>query len=192
MIGLFADHDGHTTNIPKARFGHISMMPNDKAPIEQPNGTTTKSSYVVDMHSRTGFSGSPVFFYRTLGADLAQANRTNVMLNQQPLFGLLGLHWGQFPEEFTSTDEHHRTLRLEGMSGMTCVIPAWRLFHLLNLDELKAMRVKREEEQRKDPKLRGKPRAESVRSKKSDSNPTHREDFNRLLGAAVKRPKSSD
>jgi hypothetical protein len=28
MIGLFVDHDGMTTNVPSARFGNISMLPN--------------------------------------------------------------------------------------------------------------------------------------------------------------------
>src|SRR5487761_1303474 len=70
MIGLFVDHDGMTTNIPSARFGQISMMADRRATIKQPTGYDGES-FVVDMHSRTGFSGSPVYVYRTFGHDLA-------------------------------------------------------------------------------------------------------------------------
>ena len=71
MIGLFVDHGGVTSNIPSARFGNISMLPNQKATIKQPTGLLGES-FVVDMHSRTGFSGSPVYVYRTFGADLTE------------------------------------------------------------------------------------------------------------------------
>ena len=70
MLGLFVDHDGVATNVPSARFGNVSMMPNESALIEQPTGYKG-ISYVVDMHSRTGFSGSPVFVYRTFGSNLS-------------------------------------------------------------------------------------------------------------------------
>jgi|ETNmetMinimDraft_26_1059896.scaffolds.fasta_scaffold40923_2 hypothetical protein len=159
MIGLFVDHYTRGATLPKARFGNISMMPSDTTPIEQPNKTTKKSSFVLDMHSRSGFSGSPVFFFRTVGADLDHANSSNIILNKPAMFGLLGLHWGQFTEEFKAPDECGKFFRLEGMSGMTCAIPAWRLLSLFDLDPLPGLREKREAIQRK--KLAGLPRAES-------------------------------
>lgn len=67
MLGLFVDHALHTTRLPKARFGNISMMPSRRAPLENPLGTTTPS-FILDMHSRTGFSGSPVFVSAPLEA----------------------------------------------------------------------------------------------------------------------------
>src|ERR1700693_3020590 len=63
MVGRFIDHDGGETNRPAARFGHISVLP---APIIQPNDVTA-DSFCIDMHSRPGYSGSPVFVYRTPG-----------------------------------------------------------------------------------------------------------------------------
>jgi hypothetical protein len=71
MLGLFVDHDGITKNVPSARFGQISMMPNEQATIPQKTGCDG-ISYIVDMHSRSGFSGSPVFVYRTFGNDLTK------------------------------------------------------------------------------------------------------------------------
>ena len=78
MVGLFIDHDGVSVNVPSARFGNISMLPSAKATIKQPTGYQGES-FVVDMHSRTGFSGSPVYVYRTFGADLASVWGTNLM-----------------------------------------------------------------------------------------------------------------
>src|SRR5271170_5484166 len=67
MVGRFIDHDGKDANIPSVRFGNISTLPQ---PIEQPSGSTNNKSFILDLHSRTGYSGSPVFVYRTPGSDL--------------------------------------------------------------------------------------------------------------------------
>jgi hypothetical protein len=85
MMGLFADVAASMAHPAKARFGNISMMASSHIPIAQPNHTATKSSYVLDMHSRSGFSGSPVFFYRTIGADLTYANTLEMRLNEPSL-----------------------------------------------------------------------------------------------------------
>lgn len=56
MIGRFIDFDGKETNEPAYRFGHISTK---DARVQQSTGYNGRS-IVLDMHSRTGFSGSPV------------------------------------------------------------------------------------------------------------------------------------
>ena len=172
MIGLFIDHDGLTTNVPSARFGNISMLPNPNATIEQPTGYRGES-YVVDMHSRTGFSGSPVYVFRTFGSDLTRVgghdfeeieidnaqiegtygNRMRARggrIRARSLFQLLGIHWGQFPERWELRDksklkESRKDLiveggYVEGMSGMTYVIPAWNILEVLNMPSLKDLR----------------------------------------------------
>lgn len=68
MIGLFVNHEGKQKNNPLARFGNISMMADAQSPINS-NGQDYES-FIIDMHSRSGFSGSPVFVYRTFGGDL--------------------------------------------------------------------------------------------------------------------------
>jgi hypothetical protein len=70
------------------------------------------------------------------------------------LFQLLGLHWGQFPEKWELRDkpkliqESRRDLiveggYVEGMSGMTCVIPAWQIMEVLDMPILKEIRMPR-------------------------------------------------
>lgn len=70
MVGLFADNSGVELNIPSARFGNVSMLPHEMATVKEPTGLRG-ANFIVDMHSRTGFSGSPVFAYRTFGSDLS-------------------------------------------------------------------------------------------------------------------------
>jgi len=106
-------------------------------------------SIVLDMHSRSGFSGSPVFVYRTPGSGFAEAGQhfTGSMVY------ILGIHWGQFPEiwellEGTKTSEMAsrkdlvtKSEYIEGLSGMTCVVPSQAISDLLTTNvELQAMR----------------------------------------------------
>jgi hypothetical protein len=142
MVGRFVDHDGGATNIPAVRFGHISIMPQ---PILQRNGASPPS-YVIDMHSRSGFSGSPVLVYRTIGQDLTVPG----LVSQKNTFlMLLGIHWGQFPESWKikktenvdatsgeinlNADAHY----IEGLSGMTCVAPVEAISALLEHERIK-------------------------------------------------------
>jgi hypothetical protein len=164
MLGLFIDHDGVTTNVPSARFGNISMMPNESAKIEQET-EYSGVSYIVDMHSRSGFSGSPVFVYRTFGSDLENRDGFKFFeiemdsfrpkggrIKTEAILQFLGIHWAQFPEEWELLDEktiaeagkRRHLIRdgqyIQGMSGMTCVIPSWQIMEVLDMPKLKARR----------------------------------------------------
>ena len=225
MIGLFVDHDGATMNVPSARFGSISMMPNDKATIKQSTGYKGPS-FVVDMHSRQGFSGSPVFAYRTFGNDLADiaadfefhefktsrgfGDTVSGKFRVDNLLKLLGIHWGQFPEKWELKPgekiEEARKASLiteggyvEGMSGMTCVIPAW---HILEVLQMPSIKTPRDAYFKKviDEEIAGwtsRPKAESTpvvaesNPAATDENPQHREDFANLLNKAAKTSGSS-
>ena len=195
MIGRFIDHDGGTTNLPAARFGNISVMP---APIRQPNGNI-RDSYCLDLHSRSGYSGSPVFVYRTPGNNLAETMETGAVLKPRFFLFLLGIHWGQFPEEWEIKDKttlsEAASLKIEGkvisgLSGMTCVLPSTRLIDLLNKENLKSRRDAGDAYwQTKFANDNSTPVAESV---SSNDNPNHQEDFNNLLDAAVTVKPSID
>jgi hypothetical protein len=210
MMGLFVDHHGGTTNVPAARFGNISMMPNPRALVDQGNLPDVEA-YVLDMHSRSGFSGSPVFVYRTFGSDLAvpisshfsievegtnnvrfplrphepQRERYRLKVKHETMFELLGIHYAQFPEEF----ESEKAGVITGLSGMTCALPAWHLEKLLTLPEFVDMRAEKDKALEK--KHKKKPRPERSKPPKSEKPEGDREAFKRLLGAAVRSPKSS-
>ena len=141
MIGLFEPHDGGDKNIPKGRFGNISMIANPAAPVRQENGFE-RESHIIDMRSRAGFSGSPVFVYRTPGTNFA----SDMIDIHERFMCLLGIHWGQFPEYWEVTTKKDREKAadaglitegqyIKGVSGMTCVCPAWQILELLDAEE---------------------------------------------------------
>jgi hypothetical protein len=149
MIGRFVDYDGIETNEPAMRFGNISIL---RAPIKQWTNYMGPS-IIVDMHSRTGFSGSPVFVYRTAGSIFSR--ETGPFLSHAGsghMIYLLGLHWGQFSEwwelgsardarkaENSSTITNGKYVK--GLSGMTCVIPAEAIWEVLDMPDLTKMRA---------------------------------------------------
>lgn len=200
MVGRFVDHDGGVRNAPAARFGNISMMPDGK--IRTANGSLRKT-FCIDMHSRTGFSGSPVFVYRTPGNDFTS---TSIDFRDRHL-RLLGIHWGQFPEMWELAEKQEKQEKREkretpkreslaidgayvkGLSGMTCVAPAWSIQEILNVPKFMTRRTEIEEEMNQRSKAQAlsnmTPVAESSEPPATEDNPDHREDFNQLLGAAV-------
>jgi hypothetical protein len=145
MIGRFVDHDGRQTNRPAARFGHISVLP---APIIQPNKVKA-DSFCVDMHSRTGHSGSPVFVFRTPGSQIGFVPPAEY----GAYLGVLGILWGQFPgmwdiEKGTTADLRKEAASLilegqyvKGLSGMACVLPAWTILEVLKMPKLQKLRL---------------------------------------------------
>lgn len=180
MLGRFVDVDSTTTNKPTARFGCISAMP---LHLKQPTGRT-RESYLLDMHSRTGYSGSPVFVYRTPGTNIAQALEVGQYDLNKSLLCLLGVHFGQF-------DDFDQDGVVIGKSAMTAAVPAENILGLLEAKIFVEMR------RSKDAKWAAKlmaekfQRAPSAESAGSSVESTHREDFNNLLDAAV-RGKPSD
>jgi hypothetical protein len=147
MIGRFIDHEGTASNVPAARFGNISTMPQI---VPQPTGADDIPSFILDIHSRTGYSGSPVFVYRTHGSDLTRSDLITGPLTH--FIKLLGVHWGQFPEQWeiesgkkakvegVSVSDDARYIK--GMSGMTLAIPAWKLWEFLDRPKFKDQRNK--------------------------------------------------
>jgi hypothetical protein len=58
MAGRFVQHEGRQRNTPVVRFGNLSMMPYE--PVTNMRGIK-QESFIVEMRSLSGFSGSPVF-----------------------------------------------------------------------------------------------------------------------------------
>jgi len=69
MLGLYANHPGRDYNRISAKFGNISLMADIGDPIGW-EGRPKRPAHLFDIRSRGGFSGSPVFVYRTPEGDL--------------------------------------------------------------------------------------------------------------------------
>lgn len=209
MVGLY-DHDSEGMPCdPAGRFGAISRLAQDGVLLLQSVSADgmvlakAQPSHLVDMRSRSGFSGSPVFVYRTPVTNLKgiadQVRESWDLRTQNNLFiRLLGVHRAQFHEHakvHRALDTKDKPIKnLEGAvldidDSMTAVIPAWEITTLLNEPELADMRKKRDDAY-EPPK--GKTLKSEAKPKREDeSNPDHHDDFKRLLRAGVKSPKSS-
>lgn len=157
MIGRFADHGGTARNEPYLRFGNISMMPGE--PVDT-QSVGPLEAFLVEMRSRGGFSGSPVFSYQVYmqlpwAAAVSEGRISEIFQEHQPPF-LLGVDHGQFPTLLPVVDKDGRETGqfVKERSAITIVIPAW---HLINL--LKGATLANERKARSDAERR-KPRAE--------------------------------
>ena len=206
MIGLFVDQHGGDRNTPAARFGNLSLLANEDSLIEQPN-EIMRPSFLVDMRSRTGFSGSPVAVYRIPEADLSDLpsggplpvrSLTNPYLPKLKFIALLGVHCGSYydPVEVRTAppkrkerlgDPIHEGDKLYIQSGMTIVVPAWRITELLDLEVFRMARQKQDANRREAWEKKPRPESVEVAQPPTDANPTHREDFTSLANAAARK-----
>ena len=135
MVGRFIGYDGKQKNEPTIRFGNLSLtstvkMRNDDLGIEQ-------ESFLIEVRSLSGYSGSPVFVKIQ-----PLAERPGVYdLSLDSHKWLLGVDWGHQPLIVDVLDKYGKN-RIEEKwkvkinSGVACIVPAWKLAELLNIDEL--------------------------------------------------------
>ena len=143
MVGRFISHEGKQRNIPTIRFGNIAMMPLE--PIKHPRGHL-QESFLVETRSLSGYSGSPVFVHI-----LPFSKRPAVegwSTEKGPW--LLGVDWGHISsyekvlkknkDEYGNDVPLKEGWRVRTNSGMTGVVPVWKLIELLDLDPLRKSR----------------------------------------------------
>ena len=158
-------------------------------------GVQTEESYLVDMRSRTGFSGSPVHVY-ILPIEYAFNRKPRASIETGRLHGpwMLGLHWGQMPLAGPLPRLNPREL-----SGMSAIVPGHFIKSFLMEDEV-LMRQRREiekEEANRNTAVREgasamRPSAPSAKSEPPtmEGDEQHRERFTAtLISAAKKRPQ---
>jgi hypothetical protein len=177
MVGRFVNHQGKSINRPAVRFGNISMMLED---IWVGRDKRFQESFAVEMRSRTGFSGAPVLPYRM------QYKDNMIWLHGM---GILGINWGYI------FDEDGENTWLNG------VVPAWKITELLDSKPMQ----KRHDQISEEVISKHKPTGGAVQAfsgeqnadvafsssdaESNNTNPTHREDFMRLVGAAARKPE---
>jgi len=199
MIGRFLDYDGKETNQPAMRFGNISILSADIR-MDHP---LTGHSIVLDMHSRAGFSGSPVFVYRTAGSVFKPAGVPIDAWMHGHMLELLGIHWGQFPDRHEISakktkgkqpsrlaSEITEGFYVKGLSGMTCAAPVSAIWEVLDMPKLKRLREKKDDDLADE--MQDRPISESSSPPATDENPNHREDFMRLVNVAARKREQKD
>ena len=130
MVGRFTTLSNEKRNAPAVRFGSVSMIPS--APITNETGFK-QDSFLVEMHSIGGFSGSPVFVgnSNTFHGGMAR---------------LLGVDWGHIHVRryVMKNGKRVRDEYVDVNSGAAAVVPAWKLQELLDGDDVTAIRRREE------------------------------------------------
>ena len=102
---------------------------------------------------------------------------------------VLGAHGGPYLSDFISeSDTDLKSPDYDFNAGISVVLPAAVIVEFLNTEPMKKARAIKVEEAKKRSGFR--PTSNSLPS--SDENPSHKEDFNRLLNAAAKTPPQDD
>jgi hypothetical protein len=155
MLGLFADEPGEAENHYVGRFGNLASYPK----IIMQHNKQKRPSFMFDIRSRPGFSGSPVFIYRSIASDLSNLVTLPPHVprpgqNVSAYLKLLGVHCGQYPEliDFKVVRKEPKAQPLEVREGdklrvassMTVVAPAWEIASLINLKKFRDQREERE------------------------------------------------
>jgi hypothetical protein len=191
MVGRFINHEGKQQNAPLVRFGTIAQMPSE--PIRYPNGLDGQPheqlSIIADIRSIGGYSGSPVFLNEH--QFILRPNEGEVADKHY----LIGIDWGHIQMWSPVCGLNQEPLgqtQVNVNSGMAGIVPSWRLIDLLMSDgptnerKLHEARYHATRDAAKAALDLGMaPSAPPA----NDANPTHREDFMRLVGAAARKPE---
>jgi hypothetical protein len=116
-------------------------------------------------------------------------------------FGFIGVDWGHIPMPLPVLDKQGSPTAtgeyVKSHTSMSAVVPAWRLSEFLNTSRFKEQRMADEESGKSriasDPSVAMVDFASAEQAPPSSGeNPTHREDFMRLVGAAAQKPPRAD
>lgn len=153
FVGLFKRYPGRHRNEPVVRFGKVARLRADHEPIEIDLGglvgTREVDAFLIEAQSWGGHSGSPAFMYWPANIEPELHNvpdqirawgRGDITKNRGPwLLGLVHGHLDVFiPIKDPAFPERGATMPVN--AGLVVVIPAVRLYELLEMPELQADR----------------------------------------------------
>jgi hypothetical protein len=190
VVGLFHLLSGKRRNIPVTHVGHIATMPKDELiPVEG----TLQEGYLVQANAISGCSGSPVFTARSV--KFSMGDKSIIGLHSYaPMLGVWTSSWKVKGSEIVTAGLPDVVCDASGVLaplGMGVVTPLTKLIDILWSENMKGASDRLREKAKKAESASPDMLVVREDGEKRRPNPTHREDFNRLLGAAVEPPKSS-
>ena len=190
VVGLFRLVVGADRNLPFVHTGHIALCPTKGETIPLRDLGTKRllnvEGYLIEVQTLDGISGSPVFARRSIKARNMEGPTFAIAYGEVSFLGLYAGSWDGAPGEILANDRGLNGPRVP--VGMGVVVPAHKLLQGLAMPKMKAERQERQ-------KKRDFPRAavsDSAFQDQPQRNPIHKEDFNRLLDAAVRKPEQDD
>jgi hypothetical protein len=192
IVGAFRLLQGERRNLPLVHTGHVALLPEDEPiPVK---GLGDVRGYLVQVQTLRGSSGSPVFVRRHVGGitDTGDPLVVGSMYGDAWLMGVNHGGWFGKPDDVLDLPGRGRGA-IEVPVSMAIVIPSERLIEVLDSPRLKTLRAQAAADERsgRSASLTAAFPAEWEPSTKPD-NPQHKEDFNRLLDEAMRKPKQGD
>lgn len=144
--GVFARVEGKHRNMPILRKGNIAMLPEDQIFVKN---FGDMDAYLVETHSISGISGSPVFVRETVAVPATLRNEQSYILTAGGyyLMGLMHGHWEIDPNDVNAVkwraakgDEESAHL------GISLVVPAAQILETLDHPDLVNQRRMYEEQ----------------------------------------------
>jgi hypothetical protein len=132
--GMFYQHLGTYRNAPIIRSGHVAALPNEPIAVDLgPPGKTREAlveSYLVELHSQQGLSGSPVFVVEARDRNVMNIIRGQITWytprSKQPIY-LLGLVTHHFGKEGKGVREKLGEDSAELNFGIAVVAPHYKI-----------------------------------------------------------------
>jgi hypothetical protein len=202
-IGLYTSHFGYLKNVPVARIGHIAALPDDTEKVMTHWGYVV--GYLIEVHSLAGLSGSPVFVNipssEYIDGRLMSRMQGGQQLAHLPIGIFIGFHTIETKEDemvvpqFQTAPEERKfgeppkEVELR-RTGFGVVIPIEVLLVFFESDTWREMMKQAVEIHIKESGARpASAKPSDAAPPAANPNPTHREDFERLLGKAAKPQK---
>lgn len=127
MASRLANEKLKDGSVPAVRFGTLASS--RPAAVEHPRGFY-QDSFLVEMRSVSGHSGSPVFLHYN---DATLHMRQGLKIGPVPAdIRLLGIDWGHLEERFGTSPVGSSAWN----AGISCIVPAWKITELLEDEEL--------------------------------------------------------
>jgi len=131
MIGRFRVLAGKNKNLPTHCFGNIAAMNNE--PIYNEFTQLMQESFIVEMRSISGFSGSPVIVYiEPMSFRFKNGFGKTENLEMNYYQRLLGIVWGHIKYQAKAKNQYDENINIEMDSAMAGVVPAWKLIDIID------------------------------------------------------------
>jgi hypothetical protein len=193
MPSCFVGRVGDRKNIPVLRIGSIAAKPDEPiAGVSHQN-----PAYLIETRSLGGVSGSPVFLHlepdhRRQTPKLIKSPDEKHSNAPYCLIGMMqGFHSGQYADDFIADGDVEKIVPadVDFNAGIGVAVPINQIMDLIDRSDLVEARMGTVEAKRKQTGHRdaSSRRSEISSEDSGEKNPKHREDFNSLLGAAVRK-----
>lgn len=189
VVGLFHYVHGSKRNLPMVYPARVVALPDDE---RIPVGKQFVEGYLVQANPISGCSGAPVWAYEAVQVENAEIGAFFYAVGRLFLLGFWSSSWKVKGSEIVAiqADDYDDRKGELAPLGMGVVVPAGKLIDIFRDTDVTKNRA---EQHRKEQEANAaSPDFREADLPTTDENPTHREDFMRLVGAATRKPEPKD